>query len=108
MIEGRDDRAREDELDLGEEDQEHSLPAPNGAPDDATPEYGLGDDPMAHIEEDIPAVDSPDLTPAKNTPPVEVDANDTPISPHLGQPGAPGSVDETASTPDDTPSLHVC
>ncbi|KAK1145925.1 Vacuolar protein sorting-associated protein 8 [Aspergillus melleus] len=106
MIEGSDDRAREDELDLGEEDLEYPHSTPNGALNDARLENGLGDDSMAQIEEDLPAVDGPDLTPAKNAPPVDVDANDAPVSPRPGQPGAPGSVDETASTPDDTPSLH--
>lgn len=107
MIEGSDDRARADELDLGDEDQEYSHPTPNGTPDHARSTNGLGDDSMAYIEEDLPAVDSPDLTPAKNAPPVDVHTNDAPVSPRPGQPGAPGSVDETVSTPDDTPSLHV-
>ena len=107
MIETSNDWAREDELDLGQEDDEHSPPAHNGVSDHANaqqpPEHGS----MAYFEEDLPGVASENHVSGKPSPPVDADTTDLPSSPQSGQPGAPGSMDETLSTPDDTPSLHV-
>ncbi|GLB03744.1 vacuolar protein sorting-associated protein 8 [Aspergillus tubingensis] len=106
MIETSNDWAREDELDLGQEDDEHSPPAHNGVSDHANaqqpPEHGS----MAYFEEDLPGVASENHVSGKQSPPVDADTTDLPSSPQSGQPGAPGSMDETLSTPDDTPSLH--
>ncbi|KAA8643525.1 CORVET complex membrane-binding subunit VPS8 [Aspergillus tanneri] len=107
MIEGSDDRAREDELDLGQESQHYSEPTQNGIPEDPESGVELGDTSMAHVDADLPVVAAPNLTSENNTTSlVEVDTTDTPLSPYSGQPGGPGSVDETASIPDDSPSLH--
>ncbi|KAE8148021.1 Golgi CORVET complex core vacuolar protein 8-domain-containing protein [Aspergillus avenaceus] len=105
MIEGSDDRAREDELDLGHEDGEDALPKSNGISADADPHEGLENGSMAYIEEDLPDVASPDHTLEKSRSHLNASPNDRPLSPRVRQLAA-GSVDETASTPDDTPSLH--
>lgn len=99
-IEGSDDWAREDELDLGQEDE---APAPNGL------DHGslrTDDDPLGYDGEEsslLPSQDSPGPTKhavANDSPP--------PQPQKVAGMGAPlGSPDETASTPDDTPSLHV-
>ncbi|PWY87010.1 golgi complex component [Aspergillus heteromorphus CBS 117.55] len=102
MIEASNDWAREDELDLGQEDDEHPPPTRNGFSHHASPQELPGQDSMAYIEEDLPGV----ATENHHLPPVDADTTSLPSSPRAGQPGAPGSVDETISTPDDTPSLH--
>ncbi|PYH89903.1 golgi complex component [Aspergillus ellipticus CBS 707.79] len=106
MIEASNDWAREDELDLGQDDDEHSPPTRNGFSDHANPQELSSPGSMAYIEEDLPGLASENQTPGKSLPPVDADTTDLPSSPRSGQPGAPGSVDETLSTPDDTPSLH--
>lgn len=107
MIETSNDWAREDELDLGQEDDEHSPPARNGVSDHVNTQEPPDHGPMAYFEEDLPGVASENHVSGKPSPPVDADSTDLPSSPQSGQPGAPGSVDETLSTPDDTPSLHV-
>ncbi|KAL2853138.1 Golgi CORVET complex core vacuolar protein 8-domain-containing protein [Aspergillus pseudodeflectus] len=95
-IEGRDDRAREDDPDLGPADDDEQLPeASNGVNGDGTREEGLEDNSMAHIEEDIP-----DLA-GQNHASIEL-----PESPRAAQLGPSDSVDEIGSNPDDTPSLR--
>jgi hypothetical protein len=98
-IEGRDDRAREDDPDLGlADDDEEQLPeASNGVNGDGTREQGLKDNSMAHIEEDIPDLAGQDHT-----------SIGLPESPLVAQLGSSDSVDEIGSNPDDTPSLRVC
>ncbi|KAJ9270156.1 hypothetical protein DTO212C5_3650 [Paecilomyces variotii] len=103
-IEGSDDGDREDQLDLDQDDEELPL-QPNG-----------------HTDHDRPAEDVNDA-PAHNGEPLSVTENEGQKSPYLNSPAdvasdgvlssprgytarAPGSVDDTASTPDDTPSLH--
>jgi hypothetical protein len=108
MIEGSDDRAREDELDLGQEDEGDMQPQSNGISIDGMPHEGYGNGSMAYFEEDLPDVASPNHTPDKSKPRRDTGTNNVPLSPRIKQLGAPGSVDETASTPDETPSLHVC
>lgn len=95
-IEGSDDRAREDELDLGQEDE---VQAPNGILDHGD---SPADGPMVDGEEEPSALHVLD---ASGTVKFSPQANE---SPQRQVPtGALGSADETASTPDDTPSLHV-
>lgn len=92
--EGNDEGAREDELDLGQEDED--LPAHvNGKSEDAHDDT---------VESSFVAESTDDL------PSVNVDSHDydqqdegTPYLP----PQVPGSADELSSIPDDTPSLHV-
>ncbi|KAL4898216.1 Golgi CORVET complex core vacuolar protein 8-domain-containing protein [Aspergillus ambiguus] len=100
MIEGSEDRAREDELDLGHAVEENGV-----GDEDKSPE--LADYPsMTYAEDDLPVVASSDQELTGNHVP-SVDA-DTPgaSSPRPAQPGTPVTIDETASTPDDLPSLH--
>jgi hypothetical protein len=86
--EGNDEGAREDELDLGQEDED--LPAHvNGQSEDA--------------DEDIVQSNETE-EPTDDLPSVNVDKHEG--TPHL-PPQAPGSADELSSIPDDTPSLHV-
>ncbi|PKY04858.1 vacuolar assembly/sorting protein [Aspergillus campestris IBT 28561] len=110
MIEGCDDGAREDELDLGpEEDNMH--PIANGVADDSSsrPQKGPDAGAMADGEEDedLPNIDTQDRASAQPTPTPVADATDGVLpSPRPGQLDGSGSMDETTSTPDDTPSLH--
>ncbi|KAF7588636.1 Vacuolar protein sorting-associated protein 8 [Aspergillus hancockii] len=106
MIEGSDDRVREDELDLGQEDEGDIQPQSNGVSVDGMPHEGYGNGSMAYFEEDLPAVASSNHTPVKSKPRRDAGTNNAPSSPRIKQLGTPGSFDETASTPDDTPSLH--
>ncbi|KAJ0421847.1 Golgi CORVET complex core vacuolar protein 8-domain-containing protein [Aspergillus carlsbadensis] len=96
-IEGRDDRAREDDPDLGEAaNGDEQLPeASNGVNGDGTREEGLEDNSMAHIEEDIP-----DLV-GENHASIEL-----PGSPRVAQLDSSESVDEIGSNPDYTPSFR--
>lgn len=106
-IEGSNDWAREDELDLGQEDE---APAPNGL-DHAS--LRADDDPMGYSEGQAPDL-SAQPVPAPNKYAV---TNDSPPPPPPSRrqkltgtgtgAAALGSPDETASTPDETPSLHV-
>ena len=109
MFEGGHDWAREDELDLGQEaDEGQQLHGNNSAQDKTNgklPEDGDNGS-MAHVEENL----SPVLNghePASTTAGMENDAPplDLPSSPR--QEELRGSLDETASTPDDSPSLQV-
>ncbi|KAL2802271.1 Golgi CORVET complex core vacuolar protein 8-domain-containing protein [Aspergillus granulosus] len=96
-IEGRDDRAREDDLDLGQEEEEdEQLPeASNGVNGDGNRVEGLHEGSMAHIEEEIPDLAS------QNHASIEL-----PGSPRVAQLTSSDSVDEIDSNPDDTPSLR--
>ncbi|PTU23364.1 hypothetical protein P175DRAFT_0432192 [Aspergillus ochraceoroseus IBT 24754] len=109
MIEGRDEWPREDDLDLGQEDDEQLLPTSNGIPGDhVLLQEPLGDRSMAHIEEELPgqATPDPDRTLRKAAHPAGLDTVDTPPSPQIAKLEGSGSVDETVSNPDDTPSLR--
>lgn len=113
-IESRDDWAREDDLDLGQAEDEH-LPAAasNGVIEDGIPSENLKDGSIAHIEEDLPDLASQNHVSGKADPvPDEVDSNDVPSSPstpkpRLAQMGSPDDADDIGSNPDDTPSLWV-
>lgn len=106
---GSDDGAREDELDLGQEDHELATPT-NGHADR---NY---DDPVDKEEKEDEQQDDQLL---HNDAPISVAASDDELSQRVGTltdtastQGHPiqvaGSVDDTISIPDDTPSLHVC
>jgi len=113
-IESRDDWAREDDLDLGQAEDEH-LPAAasNGVIEDGIPSENLKDGSIAHKEEDLPDLASQNHVSGKADPvPDEVDSNDVPSSPstpkpRLAQMGSPDDADDIGSNPDDTPSLRV-
>lgn len=114
-IEGRDDWAREDDLDLGQAEDEH-LPAAasNGVIEDGIPSEDLKEGSIAHIEEDLPDLVSQNHVSGKADPvPDEVvDSNDVPSSPSTPKPrivqmGTPDDADDFGSNPDDTPSLRV-
>ncbi|RAL08180.1 CORVET complex membrane-binding subunit VPS8 [Aspergillus homomorphus CBS 101889] len=109
MIEASNDWAREDELDLGPDDDAPSPPTRNGLTDHVVDSHqGSTSDSMAFaVEEDLPDLTSENhASSVKPLPAVDPDTTDLPSTPRSGQPGAPGSVDETLSIPDDTPSLH--
>lgn len=107
MFEGSHDWAREDELDLNQEEDEerqHDNPGQDGKGTG----QGRGDGSMAHVEEDLSLVlngHDHEQTSTVAAAGMEDDA------PPLHPPSLPqeplGSVDETASTPDDTPSIQV-
>lgn len=108
MIEGSDDRAREDELDLGEGDEGDVQSKSNGISVDGVSTEGYGKSSMAYVEEDLPDVTSPNHSFDTRISQLDDGTGNVPLSPRIRQLNTPGSVDETASTPDDTPSLHVC
>ncbi|KAH3507645.1 hypothetical protein KXV55_003700 [Aspergillus fumigatus] len=105
-IEGSDDRDREDELDLGQENEGALIPAKNGS----LGGDGGGNEPengtMAYFEEDLSPETDQDQTPDRTMPSSDNGAANLPVTPRIGQLAAAGSPNETASTPDDTPSLH--
>lgn len=90
--EGNDEGAREDELDLGQEDEELSTHVGKSEDTDEdtvvsnTVEEPVDDLPSVNVDRDFDQQDEG--------------------TPHLPL-QAPGSADELSSIPDDTPSLHV-
>jgi hypothetical protein len=109
MAEGSEGWAREDELDLGQD--EHDSPSP-GYDAALEPEYpGSSPQKLEPVEaevEELDTIDNAQDQASEKT--LETDGPQLPQTPPLRQApvnATPGSVDETASTPDDTPSLHV-
>lgn len=104
-IEGSDDGDREDQLDLGQDDEELPL-QPNGHTDHDRSGEDVNDA-LSHNGEPLSVTQNE----AQKSPYVDLapdGASDGVLSSQQGYPArAPGSVDGTASTPDDTPSLHV-
>lgn len=103
MMESSEGWTREDELDLGVENQTENLPS--------QPDHDALDHPK-------PSAEAPDAEPNTVDDDALDQASEKTVEPDAHQRGprkaqygeltaAPGSVDETASTPDDTPSLHV-
>lgn len=98
MAEGNEGWAREDELDLGQEDEqqpdqavrEQAVPSPHEPVDD-------GLDPLGHVEDrdSERTVAQKDHVLPETPPPRHEDW------------AATGSLDGTGSNPDDSPSLHV-
>ncbi|GIC93997.1 CORVET complex membrane-binding subunit VPS8 [Aspergillus udagawae] len=105
-IESSDDREREDELDLGQEDEGALMPGQNRSLEDDGPRNELENGTMAYFEEDLSPETDQAQTPDKTIPSSDTEAGNLPVTPRIGQLAASGSPDETASTPDDTPSLH--
>ena len=108
MVEDSHDWAREDELDLGpdeEQDQEQldATPGQNRTVNGPSPVNG-GNGSIAHVEENLspgPEVNGHGQTAGvEDAPPVDLSSSPRPEL-------LRGSIDETASTPDDTPSLQV-
>lgn len=101
MAEGSEGWEREDELDLGQADDLHDLPEQRDhsalALDHAEPPR------QESVEAESDTIDHEEDRASENT--VEAAGPDLPQTPPARV--APGSVDETASTPDDSPSLHV-
>ncbi|GFF68858.1 hypothetical protein CNMCM8927_006694 [Aspergillus lentulus] len=105
-IEGSDDRDREDELDLGQEDEGALMPAENRSLEDDGRRNELENGTIAYLEEDLSPETDQDQTLDKTMPSSDTEAANLPVTPRIGQLVAAGSPNETASTPDDTPSLH--
>lgn len=108
MNEGKDDGAREDELDLDQEDQDQDLPArTNGhvTTNGGGPTSRLGTDDVdetgSNQSEDLPVIapDSADDEPQED---ITEEGGASQSLPRV----VPGAED-TSSLPDDTPSLHV-
>ncbi|KAJ5678443.1 uncharacterized protein N7477_004076 [Penicillium maclennaniae] len=103
MAEGSEGREREDELDLGNEDDfpqqaDHETLALEGQPSSqefVDQELDSGDN-----------VEVQDQASEKTVAPAGPELPQTPPAQHAQFNATSGSVDETASTPDDTPSLH--
>lgn len=107
MAEGSEAREREHELDLGQGD-DISLQLDHGA---ALDDDRSGPSPQELIEEEeeLDTIDdnAQDQT-SQKTPIIDsLELPETPPPQRTQLNAYPGSVDETASTPDDTPSLHV-
>lgn len=104
-IEGSDDGDREDQLDLDQDDEELPL-QPNGHTDHDRPAEDVNDAPAHNGEPLSVTKDEGQKSPYLNSP-ADVASDGVLSSPRGYTARAPGSVDDTASTPDDTPSLHV-
>jgi len=103
MMESSEGWTREDELDLGPENQTENLPAQpdQDALDHPTPSAEAPDAELDTLDDD-----ALDQASEKTAEPAAHSRG--PRKTQYGElTAASGSVDETASTPDDTPSLHV-
>lgn len=104
MAEGSEGWAREDELDLGLMDEG---PQPTDQGTRETLDH-LTPSPQEHIEEELDSIDHVHDQASEKT--VEAADSSLPQTPPPRRPDLtanPSSVEETVSTPDDTPSLHV-
>lgn len=104
MAEGNEGREREDELDLGQEDD---LPQ---QPDHGALALDRQLSRQERVNQGLDAVDNAEVHDRASEKTVELAGSglpQTPPSQHAQFNATSGSVDETASTPDDTPSLHV-
>jgi hypothetical protein len=108
MNEGKDDGAREDELDLDQEDHDQDLPArtnghvtTNGAGPTSHLDTDDLDETASNQSDDVPAIvtDPSDVGPQEDT--TEEDGASQSL------PRAVQGAEDTSSLPDDTPSLHV-
>lgn len=109
MAEGSEGWAREDELDLGQDEHDPQHPSHDGALDHDYPEPSLQKPEPVKAEVEVwDTIDDAQDEASEKT--LEADGPQLPQTPPLRQApvnATPGSVDETASIPDDTPSLHV-
>ncbi|KAJ5157009.1 uncharacterized protein N7482_008109 [Penicillium canariense] len=105
MAEGSEGWPREDELDLGQDEQDSRSPDYDAALDHGHPEPSPQE--PVEVEAELDTLDNAQDHESEKT--LEAEG---PQIPHTPPPrraqvnATPGSVDETASTPDDTPSLH--
>ncbi|KAJ5712847.1 uncharacterized protein N7483_010028 [Penicillium malachiteum] len=100
MAEGSEDWEREDELDLGPEDEDSQLPD-HGA-------LHLRPSPQEPLEDELDTIEdhAQDQASEKTVQAVMDGLPQTPPQRNGEFSEPPGSLDETASTPDDSPSLH--
>lgn len=106
MFEGSHDWAREDELDLGQEDAEGQHDT--SGQDSRGTQQGQEDASMAHVEENLsPVLNGHDHEQTSTAAAAEMGDDAPPLHPPSSPQELRGSVDETASTPDDTPSIQV-
>lgn len=117
-VEGSGGWAREDALDLGQANEELQPQRTDHEPVHINGDYkketnegesasvGGEGDPSVVGEHGLPAEEKEEAAPFPADALVEDDV--PPPSQPKGVPGTAGSIDGTASTPDDTPSLHVC
>lgn len=105
MAEGSEGWERENELDLGHEDD---LPEHHDHDDDA-PTLDRSESRLQEpVKGELDTIDNGEDHVSENT--VEAAGPDLPQTPPTRQTefnATAGSIDETASTPDDSPSLHV-
>lgn len=104
MAEGSEGREREDELDLGNEDDLHQQADLDSLALDRQPS------PQELADHELDAVDNAEVhhqAAEKTDAPAGPELPQTPPAQHAQFNAIFGSADETASTPDDTPSLHV-
>lgn len=105
MAEGSEGWEREDELDLGHHDD---LSEQRDGDHDTLTVGRPEPPPQEPVGEELDTIDPGEDQASENT--VDAAGPDLPQTPpirHAESNATPGSVDETASTPDDTPSLHV-
>ena len=101
IAEGSEGWAPEDELDLGPEDEDTQEPD-HGALRQAEPS------PQKPAEEELDSIDhAQDQASEKTVEPGDLVIPQTPLSCHAELGANSESIDETASNPDDSPSLHV-
>jgi hypothetical protein len=109
MAEGSEGWAREDELDLGQDEHDLQNPGHDGALDHDYPGPSPQKPELVEAEaEELDTIDNAQDEASEKT--LEANGPQLPQTPPLRQApmnATPGSVDETASTPDDTPSIHV-
>lgn len=109
MAEGSEGWEREDELDLGQDEHDLQTPGHDAAIDHDYP--GPSPQKLEPVEaevEELDTIDNAQDQASEKT--LDADGPQLPQTPPPRKAqvnAAPGSVDETASTPDDTPSLHV-
>ncbi|EYE91507.1 CORVET complex membrane-binding subunit VPS8 [Aspergillus ruber CBS 135680] len=107
MVEDSHDWAREDELDLGQDEQDQeqydATPGQNRNGNDSSPVNGDNDS-IVHAEEGLSP--GPEVNGHGQSAGVEDDALPVDLSSSPRPELLRGSMDETASTPDDTPSLQ--
>jgi hypothetical protein len=103
MAEGSEGWEREDELDLGQEDDFPRQPDHGALALDHRPS------PQELFDQELDAVDNAEVhdQASEKTVAPGPELPRTPPAQHAQFNALSGSVDETASTPDDTPSLHV-
>lgn len=109
MAEGSEGWAREDELDLGQDENDSKPLGHDSILDHNHP--GPSPQKPESVEAEVQLLDTIDNAQDQaSEKTLEADGPQLPQTPPLRQAqvdATPGSVDETASTPDDTPSLHV-